>query len=251
VTSQANPHSLIIGGTRGMGRALAELFAREQHTVSVIGRQIPPEPITGKVHFWSVDLLERQELSKTLDDVIVRHGNLNNLIFLQRFKGKGDKWEGEIQTSLSATKFVIDALIDQFHDASDKSIVIVSSAASDVVAEEQDAAYHVAKAGLNQLARYYAVVLGPKGFRVNVVSPGTVLKKENQEYYLGNDKLQKLVGRTVPLGRMGTALEVAHVISFLCSPKASFLTGQTILVDGGANLVSCETLARKLADLKF
>jgi NAD(P)-dependent dehydrogenase (short-subunit alcohol dehydrogenase family) len=124
----------------------------------------------------------------------------------------------------------------------------VSSAASKVVAAEQGPGYHVAKAGLDQLARYYAVVLGQKGIRVNVVSPGTVLKPENRDFYLGNERLQTLFKKVVPLGRMGTAQEVAEVIDFLGGPKASFITGQTLLVDGGVNLLSTETLARTLSD---
>jgi NAD(P)-dependent dehydrogenase (short-subunit alcohol dehydrogenase family) len=104
----------------------------------------------------------------------------------------------------------------------------------------------VAKAGLNQMARYYAVVLGQAGIRVNVVSPGTVLKPENRDFYLGDARLQALFKQVVPLGRMGTAQEIAEVIDFLGSSNASFITGQTLLVDGGVNLLSTETLARSL-----
>jgi NAD(P)-dependent dehydrogenase (short-subunit alcohol dehydrogenase family) len=124
--------------------------------------------------------------------------------------------------------------------------VLVSSAASDVIAAEQGPGYHVAKAGLNQMARYYAVVLGQAGIRVNVVSPGTVLKPENRDFYLGDARLQALFKQVVPLGRMGTAQEIAEVIDFLGSSNASFITGQTLLVDGGVNLLSTETLARSL-----
>jgi NAD(P)-dependent dehydrogenase (short-subunit alcohol dehydrogenase family) len=97
------------------------------------------------------------------------------------------------------------------------------------------------------LVRYYAVALGPRGIRVNGVSPGTVVKRENQEFYARSEALVGVFKRTIPLGRMGTAVDVANVIAFLCGPQASFVTGQQIVVDGGVSLLSQESLARKIA----
>ena len=240
-------HCLIVGGTRGMGRVLVEHLAHAGHGVSVIGRRAPERKLPRGVRFWAVDVTDPEKLSQTLADIIKRAGKLSRVVCLQRFKAaEGDAWVGEIATSLSATRLIIETLAEKFSPTGDKSIVLVSSAASDVIASEQGPGYHVAKAGLNHMARYYAVVLGPKGIRVNVVSPGTVLKPENRDFYLGNAELQALFQRTIPLGRMGTAAEIAEVIDFLGGPKASFITGQTLLVDGGVNLLSTETLARSL-----
>jgi len=247
VNSSEQPHSLVIGGTRGIGRAVAQLLARENHRVSVVGRKIPQQTLDG-VHYKAIDLLDETNLQAGLEQIVRDGGPLSNLVFLQRFKSEGDAWAGELATSLTATKRAIEFLVPHFCGGGSKSIVLVSSAASNVVADEQGVGYHVAKAGINQMARYYAVVLGPKGFRVNVVSPGTVLKQENRDFYLNNEKLRRVFERAIPLGRMGTADEAANVIEFLCSSKASFVTGQTILVDGGVNLISTETLARKLID---
>lgn len=244
----AKPHSLIVGGTRGMGRVLAEHLAAAGHRVSVIGRRAPERKLPRGVRFWAADVADAALLSATLAGIIKQAGKLSRVICLQRFKAaEGDAWEGEIATSLTATRLIIESLAEKFSPDGDKSIVLVSSAASDVIAAEQGPGYHVAKAGLNHMARYYAVVLGPKGIRVNVVSPGTVLKPENRDFYLGNAKLQALFQRTIPLGRMGTAAEIAQVIDFIGGPQASFITGQTLLVDGGVNLLSTETLARMLA----
>jgi NAD(P)-dependent dehydrogenase (short-subunit alcohol dehydrogenase family) len=242
------PHSLIVGGTRGMGRVLAQHFADAGHRVSVIGRRAPERKLPRGVRFSAADVTNPAMLSQTLAGIIKQAGKLSRVVCLQRFKAAdGDAWEGEIATSLSATRLIIETVAEKFSPTGDKTIVLVSSIASDLIASEQGPGYHVAKAGLNQMARYYAVILGPKGIRVNVVSPGTVLKPENRDFYLGNTELQTLFQRTIPLGRMGTAAEIAEVIDFLGGPKASFVTGQTLLVDGGVNLLSPETLARSLS----
>ena len=242
-------HSLIIGGTRGTGRELVRLFAENGHAVSVIGRRIPSEKDQRQpgVHFWTADVCDGEALEAALQEVLARNGPLNNLVFLQRFKGDGDKWLGELDVSLSVTKNVIEALTNKFSKSGGNSIVIVSSIADQFISDGQPVGYHVAKAGLYQMVCYYAVALGPKGIRVNCVSPSTMVKEENREFYQKNKPLVEVFEKTIPLGRMGTALESANVISFLCDPKASYVTGQKLVVDGGVSLLSQEALARKLA----
>jgi len=248
VTRQFRPHSLIVGGTRGIGRAVANLFATQNHRVSIIGRRLPDGRLSPKLHFWPIDLLDSEGTLDAAERIVRQRGKLSNIIFLQRFKGQSDNWDGELGTSLTGTKLLIEFLTEHFQAGGPKAIVLVSSVAGHLVAEEQGVAYHVAKAGLQQMGRYYAVLLGPKQIRVNIVCPGTVIKAENREFYSRNKKLRQLYEETIPLGRMGTAEEVAETIAFLCSDKASFITGQTIMVDGGVNLLSPETLARKLAE---
>lgn len=241
------PHSLVAGGTRGIGLVLAELLVKNGHHVSILGRRAPEKKLPKGMRFWQADLTKEKALHKTLLKIVQWGGKLSRLVCLQRFKALKQKaWEEEIAISLTATRFLIDSLANEFHPAGDKSVVLVGSAAGSVIAAEQGLGYHVAKAGLNQMARFYAVLMGPAGIRVNVVSPGTVLKPENCDFYLGNTRLKALFKNVVPLGRMGTAQEIAEVIDFLGSSRASFITGQILLVDGGVNLLSTETLARYL-----
>jgi NAD(P)-dependent dehydrogenase (short-subunit alcohol dehydrogenase family) len=241
-------HILVVGGVRGMGRITLQSLARENHLVSVIDRVGPPETDDGRpgVKYWEVDLLDLEALEIVLENIIDGHGAVNHLLFFQRFRGDGEDWRGEFETSLSATKFVIERLMDRFADGEGNSIVIISSLASHLVAEEQPLSYHVAKSGLNQMVRYFAVNLGPRGIRVNSVSPGMVLKEESKEFYLKHRELGDLYDKITPLGRMGRPQDIAGVISFLCSPEASFITGQNIVVDGGLSLQLQSSLAHKL-----
>lgn len=242
------PHSLVIGGTRGIGRAVARTLAADGHTISVIGRRKPAasDAVLPHVNHWMVDLLDEKALAMVLKGIIQKDGRLNHVVFCQRFRGSGDSWTRELETSLTATKKLIERLVDGFTTDGEKAIVMIGSIAGQWVADEQGPGYHVAKAGLAQLARYYALTLGPRGIRVNCVSPGTTVKDENMKFYQQNRSVRNLHIRITPLRRMGTAADVANVVSFLCSAKAAFVTGQNIIVDGGVSLQWPESLARRL-----
>ena len=241
-------HALVVGGTRGIGRAVARGLLAAGYTVSAIGRRPASSSDLEQAGLtcWAADVAHAAARARTLDAVLARNGKLTHLVFFQRYRGEGDRWEGEWQTSLTATRATIDRCAEVFDGAPEDSIVLASSIAAHFVAGEQPVSYHIAKAALEQMARYYAVALGGRGIRVNCVSPATILKDESKDYYAARPDLLDLYRRLVPLGRMGTADEVASVVVFLCSPAASFMTGQNLTVDGGVSLLGQEALARRL-----
>lgn len=234
-------HSVVIGGTHGIGRAVVRTFAAEGHQVTAMGRSPPPDGDRGqdRVSYRAIDVCDPEAVAVVFASLPA----VDNVVFLQRYRGTADGWDAEHETTLTATRRIIEHMAAR--QSPPRSFVLMSSVASVCVAHNQPASYHVAKAGVNQLVRYFAVALGARGIRVNGVAPATTLKEESQDFFLGNAALRELYAKMIPLGRMGTSQDVADVTSFLCSEKAAFVTGQIIVVDGGLTLHCPESLARQ------
>ena len=216
------------------------------YIVSVIARRVPKASNAGDVRYFAADICEPAEVDRALRDIIKR-GALRCVLFFQRFRGDGDQWTGETATTVTATARLIDNLVAA-HKLKNCSIVVVNSIAGRLVAPSNaNLGYHVAKAGLGQLVRYYAAALGPRGIRVNSVTPGYFLKAETKTKVLKDKKLIGLLREAIPLRRMGRAEDVVDLMEFLCTDRASFITGQDIVVDGGLNLQYPEGLVRAIA----
>jgi len=242
------PHTLIVGGSRGIGRVVAETFTAAGHDVSILARRLPERPLPERATVWPVDITNAEHLQDALNELLERRGGVNYVVVMQRWRGEGDDWAGEIATTLTATRNILDQVSDRFA-AGDRAVAIVSSLIGHFVVANQPLSYHVGKGGLEALARHYAVVLGSRGIRVNAVAPSTVVKPEASAYYADNPALVEMFESIVPLRRMGTAADVAGVIGFLCSPSSGFMTGQILNVDGGMSLVLQEVIGRRLSGL--
>jgi len=102
------------------------------------------------------------------------------------------------------------------------------------------AAYGVSKAGLRMLARCMAFELGPMGIRVNVVAPGIVNAGMAKRQLQVDPEFARLAKRSIPLGELQSAVQIAKAAAFLCSDAADAVTGAVLLVDGGASLFKYE-----------
>lgn len=238
-------HTLVVGGTKGIGRTVVSMLAARGHKVSVIARSQPKEEDSPRsVAYYAADLRQIEEVRRVVDEILSAQGPLTGVVFFQRFRGEGDDWDGELATSLTGTRAVIEAVGPQWRPSVGGSIVVVASIATRFVSREQPLSYHVAKGGLLQLVRYYAVALGPKGVRVNGVSPDMVLKDRNREAYSEDKELQALHAQAFPLGRVPTAEEIGEVILFLLDEKSKSITGQDLVLDGGLSLHAHGSLFR-------
>lgn len=243
-------HAVIFGGTKGLGKAVARELSKRGDFVSIFSRDMPHtgEQLEGCT-YYSADISNETQVTSALNRSISLSGKLDYLIFCQRYRGTSDGWSGEIEVSLSAPKRIIEEFQSQFSTGNDCGIIFVSSVFAEKIGDGQNLSYHVGKAGIIQMARYFAVNLGRKGIRVNSISPFTYLKEESRNFYLNDRKLMELYEEIIPLGRLGTAEDSASLVVFLCSAAAGFINGQNISVDGGLSLVWQESLARKLKSI--
>jgi NAD(P)-dependent dehydrogenase (short-subunit alcohol dehydrogenase family) len=245
-------HAIIIGGTKGVGRELATLLANAGQYVTAVGRnpgEFPAVTGTGAIEGFAGSAEEPDALLAALRRQVEKRGRVSSLVFLQRYRGNGDSWSGELAVAMTATKTLLEGLVPHFDPEGDRAVCMVTSNASSFVARNQTLGYHTSKAAMKQMARFYAVKLGQQGIRVNVVSPCTFVKPESAAFYGGQAELQAMYAKITPLARMGTAKEVAKAVAFLCGPDASFITGQDLSVDGGLSLMLQDAMAREVAGL--
>jgi NAD(P)-dependent dehydrogenase (short-subunit alcohol dehydrogenase family) len=249
MSSGAVQHAVVIGGTRGLGQAVAARFLARGCDVTIVSRQKPPAELAPKCRHVTADLEALTDGADLAAAIAAQGGPVRYLVFCQRYRGQRDPWQGEWQVGLTATKLLTESLAPHFAADGDRAIAVASSVYAEFVGGSQPASYHVVKAGLNQLVRYYAWTLGRNGIRVNAIMPLTYLKPESQARYLNDQNLLDMYERLVPLRRLGTVEESASVLEFLCSEKASFVNGQCIFVDGGASVIWPEEVAQSLAKI--
>jgi NAD(P)-dependent dehydrogenase (short-subunit alcohol dehydrogenase family) len=244
----ADRHYAVFGGTRGTGQALVQhLLGTEGNKVSVFGRKHEAGADSPQLAAYTVDVSDVLALRSALDLSVATYGKLDSVIFMQRNRATSDAFETDLAVALTATKNAIEHLVAGDHFSGGEagnSIVMVSSIADHYIAPEQDVGYHVSKAGLVQLARYYALQLGSRGIRVNSVSPCVVIKEAAREFYRENCWITDRFERFIPLGRAGRSQDIINAIMFLASDQASYITGQNIVVDGGLTLRSHESIIR-------
>jgi NAD(P)-dependent dehydrogenase (short-subunit alcohol dehydrogenase family) len=241
-------HAVVVGGTRGLGRVMVDRFLARGFTVSVVSRQRPADfPDQDDLHHFAADLELSAGLAELCSRMTETVGPVRYLVLSQRFRGAGDPWSGEIQVGLTASRDLIEGLSSRFVQDGDRGIGVVSSVYAEFVGSSQPVGYHVVKGGLNAMVRHYAATLGRRGIRVNAIMPLTYLKRESRAFYEQNETLMEMYRRLVPLGRLGTAEESADALDFLCSGRASFMTGQCLFLDGGVSTVWQEEVAKSFA----
>jgi len=242
-------HFLIFGATKGTGKCLLEYLEKNKnYNITTFGRSKNTFQ-SRNINYFSQDITNYKKLYLNLNKSVVKFGKFNTIIFMQRHRSINDKNEIEkdIEVGVIATQKIIDYLVNNlFFNENDynNSITLVSSIADHYISTEQKIGYHVSKAALNQLGRFYAAELGKIGIRVNTISPCVVKKKEAVEFYKKNQTLVNKFNNIIPIGRMGVSKDIINLIIFLSSNKASYITGQNIVIDGGLTLLSHESLIR-------
>ncbi len=238
--------ALVTGASRGIGRAIAVDLARAGYDVLLIGRDLAALEETAQlVRAARPDARGLPEVCDVTDPLameaavaralqefgsiavaVANAGQAENGLLLRM---KPEHVDQMLNVNLKSAFTLLTAVAKPMCKARAGSIVLISSVVG-VGGNAGQAAYAAAKAGLLGLAKSAAKELGSRNVRVNAVAPGLIetamtesMPKESREHYV----------RTIPLGRTGTPEDISGVVAFLCSDAARYVTGQTVVVDGG------------------
>jgi NAD(P)-dependent dehydrogenase (short-subunit alcohol dehydrogenase family) len=246
--------ALITGGGSGIGEACARLFANEGAKVAVMGRR--PEPlrrVAGETGGLTApgDAAQAADCARAVAATVEAFGRLDVLVSCAGVEREGsvttttpEEWRAVMDANLEAMMQIARAAIPSMLAGSGGSIVNVSSLAAHV-APGNMAAYVTSKSAVLGLTRSMAVDYGPLGIRVNTLSPGwvwTPMSQDEMRMYadskgLSADEAVARATRYLPLGRMAEPIEIARCARFLASDDASFVTGATLVADGGSSAV--------------
>lgn len=241
--------TVITGAGQGIGEAIAHLFSAEGARVVVNARTESKvvgvtESITrkgGEAFGVPADISTPSEADRLVAAAIERFGGVDILVhnagifpYRPLEDMDDDSWNQVIATNLTAAYRLIKACLPTMKERGAGRLLFTSSVQGNHVAVPGCSHYAASKAGLNGLVRSAGLELAPHRITVNAVEPGLILTS-GVENALSEHRRERMA-QFVPLKRWGAPLEVAHAMLYLASEEAAYITGQTIVVDGGALL---------------
>jgi NAD(P)-dependent dehydrogenase (short-subunit alcohol dehydrogenase family) len=241
--------SLVTGASSGIGRAASILFAERGSTVIAVGRNEKelarlesevagtPGPLIPQI----ADVEDPDQIDLLISETMDKFGRIDVLVNAAGTIKNGSientslsEWDKMLGLNLRSVFYLMHKCVP-YLSVTGGNIVNVSSVTG-LRAFPNVLAYCVSKAGIDQLTRCAALELAPKGIRVNAVNPGVVVTNLHKRGGMADDDYEKFLEHsksTHPIGRAGTAEEVAQLIAFLASDKADWITGATYAIDGG------------------
>ena len=244
--------AIVTGSSRGIGRAIVERMAEQGASVVVSSRNIEPcrevaaeinaKFGEGRAAAIAANISSKQQLETLVDETMRAFGQIDVLVcnaassphYGPMHAITDEQFRKTLDNNILSNHWLITLVTPQMIARKDGAIVIVSSVGgfkgSPVIG-----AYCISKAADFQLARNLAVELGPHNVRVNCIAPGLVRTDFARALWENPDNLRRSTSRT-PLGRIGEPDEIAGAAILLASQAGSFMTGQTVVVDGGATI---------------
>ncbi|MEM9744475.1 MAG: SDR family oxidoreductase [Pseudomonadota bacterium] len=236
--------ALITGGTKGIGRAIAETFASEGAHVAICARN--QEEIDAAVESLSakgvtafgksVDIGDGDAFKAWVAEAGEALGGIDAIVSnVSGGNAPGEAgWRANFEYDLLGTVRFVEAASEKLKESDNASICMISTTAA-LEKFIAAGAYNSIKAALIQYSGALAQDLAPAGIRVNTVSPGPIFVDGGAWDYIKQNMtpFYEATLADIPLGRMGSAQEIADQVVFLASPKAAFTTGTNVVVDGG------------------
>jgi NAD(P)-dependent dehydrogenase (short-subunit alcohol dehydrogenase family) len=234
--------AIITGAGNGIGAVIAQAAAARGYQVGVLDRDAAAaiavaDSLPGAVPLIA-DVTDEDAVEAALDrlgappDLVVNNAGIVNFGPLLDMSLRD--WRDVVEVNLTGTFVTARAAARRMLAAGGGAIVNMTSM-NGVAPGPNAGAYGATKAAVALLTQQMAVEWGPGGIRVNAVAPGLILAGMSEPIY-ADDEFRSRRESKVPLGRLGTAEEVAEVVLFLASPEAAYVTGQNIVVDGGVTM---------------
>jgi 3-oxoacyl-[acyl-carrier protein] reductase len=244
----AGKNCVVTGGSKGIGRAIVELFAREGARVWYFSRSEAEEPAAlaaaaseggGQVKWLAVDVADEAKVNEAVEAVVAEAGSIDALVNNAGITRDGlvfrmslEDWDAVLRTNLTSAFLVSRAVARHMIKRRAGSIVNMSSVVG-IVGNGGQTNYSASKAGVIGFTKSLAREVGSRGVRVNAVAPGFI-ETSMTEKIPAEAKEKMKAG--IPLGRTGKSEDVAAAALFLCSDLSSYVTGEVLKVDGGMGM---------------
>jgi 3-oxoacyl-[acyl-carrier protein] reductase len=237
--------AIVIGAARGIGAAIAERLVEEgarvviADTLEADGRATAGRLAErGEATFVATDVARKEAVDDLVDATLARYGRVDILVqnagiypYTMLPDIEVAEWDAVLGVNLRGCFLAIQCCARPMRAQRYGRIVLTSSITGPRVSSPGHGHYSASKAGINGLIRAAAIELAPDGITVNGVEPGNILTEGMQAER--SPEFISAMERSVPLGRLGAPRDVAHAVLFLASDEAAYVTGTTIVVDGG------------------
>ncbi len=240
---------VITGGSRGIGFEIAKMLLSQNAKVAVCGRkkeglESAKKDLKGGNNLLAIQAHVAKEedvenfFNKTLEYFGKVDGLINNVgmnLITSTADADYSLWQKIIESNLNGT-FLCSKKAGQIMRSQKRGKIVSISSIAGRRSAPAMGIYGIAKAGIEMMTKVFAQELAPFNIQVNSVAPCMVRTKFSEPFW-SNKEIYDQVVRTIPMGRIAEPADVAHPVMFLCSDASNFITGQTIMVDGGASAI--------------